>query len=207
VNEIQEVYRLQGVKINDKHIEAIVSQMMQKVEILDSGDTSFLQGEYVDKLEFREVNDAILDKKFVTDAGDSQKFKPGQIITPRELRDENSALKRKDLRPVEVRDALPAVSAPTLQGITQASLKTESWLSAASFQETTKVLSEAAIRGKADTLAGLKENVIVGHLIPAGTGQRRFNDLIVGSEEEYDRMVEATSAPASPRTRERELQD
>ncbi|MFN5170824.1 MAG: DNA-directed RNA polymerase subunit beta' [Cyclobacteriaceae bacterium] len=207
VNEIQEVYRLQGVKINDKHIEAIVSQMMQKVEILDSGDTSFLQGEYVDKLEFREVNDAILDKKFVTDGGDSQKFKPGQIITPRELRDENSALKRKDLRPVEVRDALPAVSAPTLQGITQASLKTESWLSAASFQETTKVLSEAAIRGKADTLAGLKENVIVGHLIPAGTGQRRFNDLIVGSEEEYDRMVEATSAPASPRTRERELQD
>jgi DNA-directed RNA polymerase subunit beta' len=161
----------------------------------------------VDKLEFREVNDAILDKKFVTDGGDSQKFKPGQIITPRELRDENSALKRKDLRPVEVRDALPAVSAPTLQGITQASLKTESWLSAASFQETTKVLSEAAIRGKADTLAGLKENVIVGHLIPAGTGQRRFNDLIVGSEEEYDRMVEATSAPASPRTRERELQD
>jgi len=207
VNEIQEVYRLQGVKINDKHIEAIVSQMMQKVEILDSGDTSFLQGEYVDKFEFREVNDTILDKKFVTDAGDSQKFKPGQIITARELRDENSALKRKDLRAVEVRDALPAVSAPTLQGITQASLKTESWLSAASFQETTKVLSEAAIRGKADTLAGLKENVIVGHLIPAGTGQRRFNDLIVGSEEEYDRMVEATSAPASPRTRERELQD
>ena len=207
VNEIQEVYRLQGVKINDKHIEAIVSQMMQKVEILDSGDTSFLQGEYVDKFEFREVNDTILDKKFVTDAGDSPKFKPGQIITARELRDENSALKRKDLRAVEVRDALPAVSAPTLQGITQASLKTESWLSAASFQETTKVLSEAAIRGKADTLAGLKENVIVGHLIPAGTGQRRFNDLIVGSEEEYDRMVEATSAPASPRTRERELQD
>jgi len=202
VNEIQEVYRLQGVKINDKHIEAIVSQMMEKVEILDSGDTSFLQGEYVDKFEFREVNDQVLDKKFVTDAGDSQKFKKGQIVTARELRDENSALKRKDLRLVDVRDAMPAVSAPTLQGITQASLKTESWLSAASFQETTKVLSEAAIRGKADTLIGLKENVIVGHLIPAGTGQRKFNDLIVGSEEEYEKMVESTSTPR----REKEYQ-
>jgi DNA-directed RNA polymerase subunit beta' len=204
VNEIQEVYRLQGVKINDKHIEAIVSQMMQKVEIVDSGDTSFLQGEYVDKLEFREVNDLVLDKKVVTDAGDSARFKPGQIITARELRDENSSLRRKDQKLVEVRDALAAVSRPTLQGITQASLKTESWLSAASFQETTKVLSEAAIRGKADDLAGMKENVIVGHLIPAGTGQRRFNDLLVGSEEEYEKMVEATSAP---RKKERELQD
>jgi DNA-directed RNA polymerase subunit beta' len=203
VNEIQEVYRLQGVKINDKHIEAIVSQMMQKVEIIDSGDTSFLQGEYVDKLEFRELNDLILDKKVVLESGDS-KFKPGQIITARELRDENSALKRKDQKPVEVRDALAAVSRPTLQGITQASLKTESWLSAASFQETTKVLSEAAIRGKADVLAGMKENVIVGHLIPAGTGQRVFSDLIVGSEEEYDRLVESTSAP---RPKHRELQD
>ncbi len=199
VNEIQEVYRLQGVKINDKHIEAIVSQMMQKVEIIDSGDTSFLQGEYVDKLEFREVNDQILDKKVVTDAGDSTRFKPGQIVTPRELRDENSALRRKDQKLVEVRDALSAVSRPTLQGITQASLKTESWLSAASFQETTKVLSEAAIRGKADQLMGLKENVIVGHLIPAGTGQRRFSDLIVGSEEEYDSMVQATSSPRKER--------
>jgi DNA-directed RNA polymerase subunit beta' len=199
VNEIQEVYRLQGVKINDKHIEAIVSQMMQKVEIIDSGDTSFLQGEYVDKLEFREVNDAILDKKVVIEAGDSQKFKPGQIVTPRELRDENSALRRRDQKLAEVRDALSAVSRPTLQGITQASLKTESWLSAASFQETTKVLSEAAIRGKADQLMGLKENVIVGHLIPAGTGQRRLNDLIVGSEEEYDSMVQATSAPRKER--------
>ena len=204
VNEIQEVYRLQGVKINDKHIEAIVSQMMQKVEIIDSGDTSFLQGEYVDKLEFREVNDTILDKKVVTEAGESQRFKPGQIITARELRDENSALRRKDQKLVEVRDAMPAVSRPTLQGITQASLKTESWLSAASFQETTKVLSEAAIRGKADQLAGLKENVIVGHLIPAGTGQRRFSDLIVGSEEEYESLKEST---ATPRSRERELQD
>jgi len=203
VNEIQEVYRLQGVKINDKHIEAIVSQMMQKVEIIDSGDTSFLQGEYVDKLEFRELNDLILDKKVVMESGDSR-FKPGQIITARELRDENSVLKRKDQKPVEVRDALAAVSRPTLQGITQASLKTESWLSAASFQETTKVLSEAAIRGKADSLAGMKENVIVGHLIPAGTGQRRFSDLIVGSEEEYDRLVESNSAP---KPKHRELQD
>jgi DNA-directed RNA polymerase subunit beta' len=204
VNEIQEVYRLQGVKINDKHIEAIVSQMMQKVEIIDSGDTSFLVGEYVDKFEFREENDTILDKKFVTETGDSQKFKPGQIISARELRDENSSLKRKDQKIVEVRDALSAVSRPTLQGITQASLKTESWLSAASFQETTKVLSEAAIRGKADRLVGLKENVIVGHLIPAGTGQRRFNNMIVGSEEEYDRLTEAT-APA--KAKEKELQD
>ncbi len=205
VNEIQEVYRLQGVKINDKHIEAIVSQMMQKVEVIDSGDTSFLQGEYVDKLEFREVNDLILDKKVVMDSGDSQKLKPGQIITARDLRDENSSLKRKDQRIVEVRDAMPAVSRPTLQGITQASLKTESWLSAASFQETTKVLSEAAIRGKADYLAGLKENVIVGHLIPAGTGQRTFNDLIVGSEEEYEKMMESSNSPA-PARKEKELQ-
>lgn len=202
VNEIQEVYRLQGVKINDKHIEAIVSQMMQKVEIIDSGDTTFLPGEYVDKFEFRELNDTVLDKKVVTDAGDSQKFKVGQIITGRDLRDENSSLKRKDLRAVEVRDALAAVSRPTLQGITQASLKTESWLSAASFQETTKVLSEAAIRGKADQLMGLKENVIVGHLIPAGTGQREYENLIVGSEEEYQQLVNAPE-----RRRERELQD
>ena len=202
VNEIQEVYRLQGVKINDKHIEAIVSQMMEKVEILDSGDTSFLQGEYVDKFEFREVNDTVLDKKFVIESGDSQRFRKGDIITARELRDENSALRRKDLRLVEVREAMPAVSAPTLQGITQASLKTESWLSTASFQETTKVLSEAAIRGKADSLIGLKENVIVGHLIPAGTGQRRFNDLLVGSEEEYEKL---TASSGSPR-KEKELQ-
>jgi DNA-directed RNA polymerase subunit beta' len=205
VNEIQEVYRLQGVKINDKHIECIVSQMMQKVEIIDSGDTTFLPGEYVDKFEFREENDSVLDKKVVLNSGDSNKFKVGQIVSPRELRDENSALKRKDQKTVEVRDALSAVSRPTLQGITQASLKTESWLSAASFQETTKVLSEAAIRGKADRLVGLKENVIVGHLIPAGTGQRRFNNLIVGSEEEYDKLVESTT-PTPPRSKEKELQ-
>jgi DNA-directed RNA polymerase subunit beta' len=203
VNEIQEVYRLQGVKINDKHIECIVSQMMQKVEIIDSGDTTFLPGEYVDKFEFREENDRVLDKKVVMESGDSQRFKVGQIISPRELRDENSSLKRRDQKTVEVRDALSAVSRPTLQGITQASLKTESWLSAASFQETTKVLSEAAIRGKADQLMGLKENVIVGHLIPAGTGQRRFNDMIVGSEEEYQRLVDAPER----KSKERELQD
>ena len=191
VNEIQEVYRLQGVKINDKHIEAIVSQMMQKVMILDQGDTSFLTNESVDKFVFAEENDRILDKKVVTEAGDSENFRPGQIITPRELRDENSTLKRKDLKPVEVRDALAAVSRPVLQGITQASLKTESFLSAASFQETTKVLSEAAIRGKADGLLGLKENVIVGHLIPAGTGQRKFKDILVSSPEEYDNLVAA----------------
>ncbi|MTI40388.1 DNA-directed RNA polymerase subunit beta' [Fulvivirga lutimaris] len=191
VNEIQEVYRLQGVKINDKHIEAIVSQMMQKVMILDPGDTSFLTGESIDKFVFGEENDLVMDKKVVTEAGDSQNFKPGQIITARELRDENSTLKRKDLKPVEVRDAMAAVSRPVLQGITQASLKTESFLSAASFQETTKVLSEAAIRGKADGLLGLKENVIVGHLIPAGTGQRKFNDIMVTSQEEYDNLVAA----------------
>ena len=204
VNEIQEVYRLQGVKINDKHIEAIVSQMMQKVDIIDPGDTNFLPGEYVDKFVFREENDNILDKKVVVDAGDSQVLKPGQIVTARELRDENSLLRRKDQKLVEVRDALAAVSRPTLQGITQASLKTESWLSAASFQETTKVLSEAAIRGKTDMLNGLKENVIVGHLIPAGTGQRKLTDIIVTHKDEYDALM---AAEARTRDRERELQD
>ncbi|MDH5396757.1 MAG: DNA-directed RNA polymerase subunit beta', partial [Cyclobacteriaceae bacterium] len=175
--------------INDKHIEAIVSQMMQKVIILDSGDTIFLQGENVDKFTFREENDRVLDKKIVMDSGDSNKLKPGQIISEREMRDENSQLRRKDLKLVQVRDAMSAVSAPTLQGITQASLKTESFLSAASFQETTKVLSEASIRGKADHLVGLKENVIVGHLIPAGTGQRKFENIFVGSKEEYETLV------------------
>jgi DNA-directed RNA polymerase subunit beta' len=177
--------------------------MMQKVEIIDPGDTSFLPGEYVDKLQFREENDTILDKKVVIEAGDSATMKPGQILTARELRDENSALRRKDQKLVEVRDALAAVSRPTLQGITQASLKTESWLSAASFQETTKVLSEAAIRGKTDWLMGLKENVIVGHLIPAGTGQRKFNDLIVTHKDEYNELMAATHR----KDREKELQD
>jgi len=189
VNEIQEVYRLQGVKINDKHIETIVSQMMQKVNILDAGDTSFLPGQIVDKHIFMEENDSVLDQKVVSDAGDSENFKPGQIITTRLLRDENSSLRRRDLKVVQVRNAAPAVSEPRLQGITQASLATQSFISAASFQETTKVLSEASIRGKRDHLIGLKENVIVGHLIPAGTGQRDYQDLIVGSQEEYDSLV------------------
>ena len=191
VNEIQEVYRLQGVKINDKHIEIIVRQMMQKVMILDAGDTNFLPNQQVDRWVFRQENDLILDKKVVTDEGDSENFKPGQIITSRQLRDENSSLKRKDLKLAQVRNAEPAVSRPTLQGITQASLGTESFISAASFQETTKVLSEASIRGKSDSLIGLKENVIVGHLIPAGTGQRKFATSIVASKEEYENLVAA----------------
>ncbi len=189
VNEIQEVYRLQGVKINDKHIEAIVRQMMQKVIIVDSGDTNFLPGQVVDRWLFREENDKILDMKVVVDPKDSENLKAGQIITSRRLRDENSSLKRRDLKPVEVRDAQPAVSKPTLQGITQASLGTESFISAASFQETTKVLSEASIRGKTDHLLGLKENVIVGHLIPAGTGMREYEKLIVTSKKEYDALI------------------
>jgi len=188
VNEIQEVYRLQGVKINDKHIEVIVRQMMQKVIIVDPGDTNFLQDEKVDKLVFKTTNDAIFEKKVVTDPGDSS-FKEGQIITSRELRDENSSLRRNDKKIVEVRNADAAVSRPSLQGITRASLGTESFISAASFQETTKVLSEASIRGKVDDLRGLKENVIVGHLIPAGTGLREYNDMIVGSEKEYDELM------------------
>jgi DNA-directed RNA polymerase subunit beta' len=189
VNEIQEVYRLQGVKINDKHIETIVHQMMQKVSIVDSGDTSFLNGQVVDRWLFREENDSILDMKVVVDPKDSETLKAGQIITSRRLRDENSSLRRRDLKPVEVRDAQPAVSKPTLQGITQASLGTESFISAASFQETTKVLSEASIRGKTDNLNGLKENVIVGHLIPAGTGMRDYERMIVTSQKEYDALV------------------
>ncbi|MDX2191684.1 MAG: DNA-directed RNA polymerase subunit beta' [Bacteroidota bacterium] len=191
VNEIQEVYRLQGVKINDKHIEIIVRQMLQKVEIVEPGDTNLLPGQAVDKLYFRAENDGILDKKVVEDAGDSLVLKPGQIITARRLRDENSILKRQDKKTVTVRDAQAAVSTPMLQGITQASLGTDSWISAASFQETTKVLSEAAVRGKRDYLMGLKENVIVGHLIPAGTGLRDYQDYIVGSKEEYEQLVES----------------
>jgi DNA-directed RNA polymerase subunit beta' len=184
VNEIQEVYRLQGVKINDKHIECIVRQMMQKVEIIDPGDSSFLPGQVVDKFSFREENDNILDKKVVVEGGESSRFKPGHIMTSRVLRDENSSLKRKDLKLLQVRDAIPAVSKPTLQGITQSSLGTDSFISAASFQETTKVLSEAAINGKTDYLLGLKENVIVGHLIPAGTGLRHYENLEVSANED-----------------------
>ena len=197
VNEIQEVYRLQGVKINDKHIECIVRQMMQKVEIIEAGDTNFLQGQTVDKWVFREENDTILDKKVVMEPGDSETLKAGQIITARRLRDENSNLKRRDLRLVEVRDAEAAVSSPTLQGITQASLGTESFISAASFQETTKVLSEASIRGKQDGLNGLKENVIVGHLIPAGTGMRKYLDMVVTATEEYETLVKAKETKAT----------
>jgi DNA-directed RNA polymerase subunit beta' len=182
---------LQGVKINDKHIEIIVRQMMQKVVIIEPGDTSFLPGQTVDKWLFREENDAILNNKVVVDPGESEVLKPGQILSSRRLRDENSSLKRRDLTIAEVRDALAAVSKPALQGITQASLGTQSVLSAASFQETTKVLSEAAIRGKRDDLIGLKENVIVGHLIPAGTGLRDYGNLIVSSKVEYEQLMES----------------
>ncbi|WP_304522834.1 DNA-directed RNA polymerase subunit beta' [Bacteroides acidifaciens] len=189
VNEVQDVYRLQGVKINDKHFEIIVRQMMRKVQIDEPGDTRFLEQQVVDKLEFMEENDRIWGKKVVTDAGDSQNLQPGQIVTARKLRDENSMLKRRDLKPVEVRDAVAATSTQILQGITRAALQTSSFMSAASFQETTKVLNEAAINGKVDRLEGMKENVICGHLIPAGTGQREFEKLIVGSKEEYDRIL------------------
>ena len=188
VNEVQDVYRLQGVKINDKHFEIIVRQMMRKVQINDPGDTVFLEQEIVDKLDFAEENDRIWGKKVVTDAGDSENLQKGQIVTARRLRDENSMLKRRDMRLVQVRDAVPATSTQILQGITRAALQTKSFMSAASFQETTKVLNEAAIRGKSDNLEGMKENVIAGHLIPAGTGLREFDKIIVGSKEEYERM-------------------
>ena len=188
VNEVQDVYRLQGVKINDKHFEIIVRQMMRKVQINEPGDTSFLEQEIVDKLDFSEENDRIWGKKVVIDAGDSENLQKGQIVTARKLRDENSMLKRRDLRLVQVRDAVPATSTQILQGITRAALQTKSFMSAASFQETTKVLNEAAIRGKVDYLEGMKENVICGHLIPAGTGLREFEKIIVGSKEEYERI-------------------
>jgi len=186
VNEIQEVYRLQGVKINDKHIEVIVRQMMRKVTIEDPGDTRFLEGDTTDKFEFFEENDNIFDKKVVTEAGESGNLKAGQIVSLRQVREENSVLRRADKKLVEYRDANPATSSPLLLGITKASLGTHSWISAASFQETTKVLSSAAINGKTDDMLGLKENVITGHLIPAGTGLREFENMIVGSKEEYD---------------------
>ena len=197
VNEIQEVYRMQGVKINDKHFEIIVRQMMRKVQIVDPGDTRFLPEQLVDKWEFNEENDSMFGKKVVQDAGDSKELRPGQIVTARRLRDENSALKRQDLKLVQARDAIPATSNQILQGITRAALRTNSFMSAASFQETTKVLSEAAIRGKIDTLEGLKENVICGHLIPAGTGQRDFDRIIVASMDDYNKM-----AAAAPRRKE-----
>ena len=189
VNEVQDVYRLQGVKINDKHFEIIVRQMMRKVQIVEPGDTTFLEQDIVDKLDFFEENDRIWGKKVVTNPGDSETLQAGQIISVRKLRDENSSLKRRDLRTVQVRDAVPATSTQILQGITRAALQTKSFISAASFQETTKVLNEAAIKGKVDNLEGMKENVICGHLIPAGTGQREFEKLIVGSKEEYERIM------------------
>ena len=188
VNEVQDVYRMQGVKINDKHFEVIVRQMMRKVNILDPGDTRFLEQQVVDKVEFMEENDNIWGKKVITDSGDSTTYENGQIITVRKLRDENSALKRKDLKVMEVRDAVPATSEQILQGITRAALQTSSFMSAASFQETTKVLNEAAIQGKTDNLEGMKENVICGHLIPAGTGLREYNKLIVANVDEYAAM-------------------
>ncbi len=194
VNEIQEVYRLQGVKINDKHVEVIVRQMMKKVEIVDAGDTKFLEEDLEDRFDFIEENDRIYDKKVVTEAGESAKLKAGQIVTVRELREENSILRRNDKKVVEVRDAKPATARPVLLGITKASLGVQSWISAASFQETTKVLSQAAIQGKVDMMLGLKENVITGHLIPAGTGQKEFEKLIVGSKEEYEVLATTREA-------------
>ena len=187
VNEVQDVYRLQGVKINDKHFEVIVRQMMRKVNVLDPGDTRFLEQQVVDKREFMDENDRIWGKKVVVDAGDSTAVKPGQIITARKLRDENSALKRRDLKVIVVRDAVPATSEQILQGITRAALQTSSFMSAASFQETTKVLNEAAINGKTDYLEGMKENVICGHLIPAGTGLREYSALVVANKDEVER--------------------
>ncbi len=190
VNEVQSVYRMQGVKINDKHFEVIVRQMMRKVQIVDPGDTKFLTEQLVDKWEFIDENDSIFDKKVVTDAGDSTEMHPGQIVSVRELRDENSILRRQDKKLVVARDAKPATANQVLQGITRAALRTSSFMSAASFQETTKVLGDAAIRGRIDLLEGLKENVICGHLIPAGTGQREYEKLIVTSAEDYERMTQ-----------------
>ncbi|MFY0715113.1 DNA-directed RNA polymerase subunit beta' [Seonamhaeicola sp. NFXS20] len=190
VNEVQEVYRLQGVKINDKHFEVVVRQMMRKVRIIDSGDTIFLENQLIHKADFIKENDDIFGMKVIEDAGDSTNLKAGQIVSPRELRDENSILRREDKKLVEARDAKPATATPILQGITRASLQTKSFISAASFQETTKVLNEAAVAGKVDSLEGLKENVIVGHRIPAGTGMRSYSDIIVGSKEEFDEMMQ-----------------
>ena len=192
VNEIQEVYRLQGVKINDKHFEVIVRQMMRKVQLADSGDTRFLEGELVNRVDFQEVNDEIFGMKVVVDPGDSDTFKQGQIVSARKLRDENSSLKRRDKKLIESRDAQPATARQVLQGITRASLQTNSFISAASFQETTKVLTLASISAKSDDLLGLKENVIVGHKIPAGTGLKKYDDIIVGSKEEYEAVMETT---------------
>ena len=190
VNEVQEVYRMQGVKINDKHFEVIVRQMMNKVQIEDPGDTRFFEDQIVDKWEFMDVNDELYDKVVVTDAGDSTNVQAGQIISVRKLRDENSSLKRRDMKPVQVRDIVPATSNQVLQGITRAALQTSSFISAASFQETTKVLNEAAIQGKSDPLENLKENVICGHLIPGGTGLRDYDNIIVGAKADVEMLAQ-----------------
>ena len=192
VNEVQEVYRLQGVKINDKHFEVLIRQMMQKVQIQDSGDTVFLEGQIIHKNEFIAENDNLYGKKVVESIGDSVNLKEGQIVSARELRDENSLLKREDKNLVVARDAVNATGTPILQGITRASLQTKSFISAASFQETTKVLNESAVNARVDYLDGLKENVIVGHKIPAGTGLRRYDDILVGSKESYDELMDAS---------------
>ncbi|MFY8186370.1 MAG: DNA-directed RNA polymerase subunit beta', partial [Flavobacterium sp.] len=189
VNEIQEVYRLQGVKINDKHFEVVIRQMMRKVRVTDPGDTLFLEDQLIHTKDFIVENDALYGMKIVEDAGDSANLKPGQLINPRQLRDENSMLKREDKNLVVARDVITAVATPVLQGITRASLQTKSFISAASFQETTKVLNEAAVAGKVDYLEGLKENVIVGHRIPAGTGMREYEEIIVGSKAEYNDLM------------------
>jgi len=189
VNEIQAVYRLQGVKINDKHFEIIVRQMMRKVEINDPGDTEFLQEELIDKWDFMDTNDKIFGKFFVIEHGDSQRFTEDNIISARDLRNENASLERQGLKPMTVREARPATASQILQGITRAALRTNSFISAASFQETTKVLSEAAIRARVDNLEGLKENVICGHLIPAGTGLKEYQDLVVGRKDEYEKEL------------------
>lgn len=205
VNEIQEVYRLQGVKINDKHFEVIVRQMMRKVQVADSGDTRFLENELVNKTEFMEVNDDIFGKKVVLDPGDSETMRKGQIVSARKLREENSTLKRRDKALVDARDAQPATATQVLQGITKASLQTTSWISAASFQETTKVLTQASIQAKTDDLLGLKENVIVGHKIPAGTGLREYDDIIVGSKEEYESVMESSSSMEEVETEDADI--
>ena len=191
VNEIQEVYRLQGVKINDKHFEVVIRQMMRKVRIVDPGDTLMLEDQLVHTRDFIVENDKLYGMKVVEDAGDSDTLKAGQIVTPRELRDENSIMKRNDKNLVVARDVIQATATPVLQGITRASLQTKSFISAASFQETTKVLNEAAVAGKIDTLEGLKENVIVGHRIPAGTGMRDYEEIIVGSKEDFNELMTA----------------
>jgi DNA-directed RNA polymerase subunit beta' len=191
VNEVQEVYRLQGVKINDKHFEVVVRQMMRKVKIQDSGDTIFLEDQLVHKSDFIYENDSIYGKKIVEDSGDSENYKVGQIISSREFRDENSRLKREDKKELIAKVAKPATATPILQGITKASLQTKSFISAASFQETTKVLNESAVNARVDNLNGLKENVIVGHKIPAGTGLRKYDDILVGSNEVYNELIDS----------------